>query len=47
MSFMESLTKRRVIQLKKARKIYDFRNAWSHNDKVLFLHVNDLMKETR
>lgn len=44
---MESLTKRRVIQLKKARKIYDFRNAWSHNDKVLFLHVNDLMKETR
>ena len=37
----QSLTKRRVIELKKAREMYDFKNMWSHDDKILFLDVND------
>ena len=40
-SITESLTKRRVIKLKKAREMYDFKNVWSHDDKILFLDVND------
>lgn len=28
LSITESLTKMRVIELKKAREVYDFRNAW-------------------
>ena len=43
-SITESLTKRRVIELKKARQMYDFRNVWSHNSKILFLDVNDRNK---
>ena len=41
MSITESLTKRRVIELKKVRKINDFRNLWSRDDKFLFLDVSD------
>ena len=44
MSITESLTKRRVIELKKAREMYDFRNVWSHDGKILFLDVNDRKK---
>ena len=43
-SITESLTKRRVIELKKAREMYDFRNVWSHDGKILFLDVNDRKK---
>ena len=41
MSITESLTKKRVIELKKARKINDFRNLWSRDGKILFLDVSD------
>ena len=41
MSITESLTKGRVIELKKVRKINDFRNLWSRDDKLLFLDVSD------
>ena len=44
MSITESLTKRGIIELKKAREMYDFRNVWSHNSKILFLDVNDRNK---
>ena len=43
-SITASLTKRRVIELKKAREIYDFRNVWSHDSKILVLDVNDRNK---
>ena len=36
----ESLTKRRVVELKKARKMRGFKNVWSHNGKILFSDVN-------
>ena len=39
-SIAESLTMRRVIELKKAGEMYDFRNMWSHDSKVLFLYIN-------
>ena len=41
MSITDSLKKRRVIELKEAREMYDFRNVWSHDGKILFLDVND------
>ena len=44
MIITESLTKRRVVELKKTREMYDFRNVWSHDDKILFLDVNDRNK---
>ena len=28
----------------KAREIYNFRNAWSHEDKILFSDINDRNK---
>ena len=40
-SIKESLTKRSVIELKKARQMNDFRNVWSDDHKILFLDVND------
>ena len=43
-SITESLTKRRVIELKKSREMYDFRNVWSHDGEVLFSDVNDRNK---
>ena len=44
MSITESLAKTRVIELKKARKMYDFKNVWSQDGKILFLDVNDRNK---
>ena len=44
MTITESLTKRTIIELKKTRKMYDFRNVWSHDGKILFLDVNDRKK---
>ena len=44
MSITESLTKRRVIELKKAREMYDFRNVWSHDGKILLLDANGRKK---
>ena len=44
MSITESLTKRRVIELKKIRENYDFWSVWSHGGKILFLDVNDRNK---
>ena len=35
-SITESLTKRRVVELKKARVMYGFKNAWSQEGKILF-----------
>ena len=43
-SITDSLTKGTVIKLKKAREMYDFRDVWSHDGKILFLHVNDRKK---
>ena len=44
LSTTESLTKKRVLELKRARKIYGFRKVWSHDGKILFLDVNDKNK---
>ena len=44
MSITKSLTKRRVVELKKARKMYYFKNVWSQDSKILFLDVNDRYK---
>ena len=41
MSITESLTKRRVVQLKKAKEVYDFKNVWPQDGKILFLNIND------
>ena len=41
MSITKSLTKRRVVELKKAREMYDFKNVWSHDGQILLLEVND------
>ena len=43
-SITEILTIRRVIELKKVREMYDFRNVWSHDGKILFLDVKDRKK---
>ena len=43
-SITESLTKRRVVELKKAREMYGFKNIWSQDGKILFLDVNDRNK---
>ena len=44
MCITESLTKRSVIELKKAREMYDFNNVRSQDGKILFLDVNDKSK---
>ena len=41
MTITESLTKRRVAELKKPRKMYGFKNVWSQDGKILFSDVND------
>ena len=41
MSITESLTKRRVVELKKVREMYGFKNVWSQDGKILFSDVND------
>ena len=43
-SITESLTKRRVVELKKAKEIYGFKNVRSQDDKILFSDVNDRNK---
>ena len=43
-SIMEILTKRRVIELKKAREMYDLKNVWLHDSKILFFDVNNRNK---
>ena len=43
-SIKESLTKRRVVELKKAREMYGFINVWSQDSKILFSDVNDRNK---
>ena len=43
-SIMEILTKRRVIELKKAREMYDLKNVWLHVSKILFFDVNNRNK---
>ena len=44
MSITESLTKRRVVELKKAREMYGFKNVWLKDGKILFSDVNDRKK---
>ena len=39
-SITESVTKRRVVELKKAREMHGFRNVWSQDVKILFSDVN-------
>ena len=43
-SIMEILTKRRIIEVKKLREMYDFNNAWLHDGNSLFLDVNNRNK---
>ena len=43
-SITESLTKGRVVELKKAREMYGFNNVWSRDGKILFSDVNDRNK---
>ena len=43
-SITESLTKRRVVELKKAREMHGFKNVWSQDGKILFSNVNDKNK---
>ena len=43
-SITESVTKRRVVELKKAREMYGFKNVWSQGGKILFSDVNDRNK---
>ena len=43
-SITESLTKRRVVELKKAKEMYGFKNVRSQDDKILFSDVNDRNK---
>ena len=40
-SITESVTKRRVAELKKAREMYGFKDVWSQDGKILFSDVND------
>ena len=44
MSITDSLTKMRVIELKKATEMHNFRNVWSHDGKSLFLDISDRNK---
>ena len=39
-SITESITKRRVTKMEKAREVYDIRKVWSHDNKNLFLDIN-------
>lgn len=41
MAIIENLTKKKVIELKKARKLYNFKNVWSNEAKFFFLVIND------
>ena len=43
-SITEVLTKRRLVELKKAREMYGFKNVSSQDSKILFLDVNDRYK---
>ena len=43
-SITKSLTKRRVVELKKAREMYGFNNVWSQDGKIVFSDVNDRNK---
>ena len=43
-SITEVLTKRRLVELKKAREMYSFKNVSSQDSKILFLDVNDRYK---
>ena len=43
-SITERLTKRRVVELKKAKEMYGFKNVRSQDDKILFSDVNDRNK---
>ena len=43
-SIMEILTKRRVVELKKVREMYDLKNVWLHDSKILFFDVNNRNK---
>ena len=44
MSITEVLTKRRLVELKKAREMYGFKNVSSQDSKIVFLDVNDRYK---
>ena len=44
MSIAESLTKKTVVELKKARETHDFNNVWSQHGKILVFNVNDRNK---
>ena len=39
-SITESITKRRVTKVEKAREVYNIRKVWSHGNKNLFLDIN-------
>ena len=43
-SITEGLTKRRVVELKKAREMHGFKNVWSQDGKILFSDINDRNK---
>ena len=43
-SITESLTKRRVTELRKAREMHGFNNVWSQDGKILFSDANDRNK---
>ena len=43
-SITEILTKRRVVEFKKAREMYYFKNVWSQDGKILSLDVNERNK---
>ena len=43
-SITEVSTKRRLVELKKAREMYGFKNVSSQDSKILFLDVNDRYK---
>lgn len=43
-STSEILTKRRVFEMKKVREMYDFRNMWSHDGKMLLLDISERKK---
>ena len=40
-SITESLTARRISQLKKAREEHEFKNVWSVDGKIMYLDKND------
>ena len=43
-STSEILTKRRVFEMKKVTEMYDFRNMWSHDSKMLLLDISERKK---